>query len=107
MTDAINITDEVRILKLSPEELEAEALALKATNCAEFMYKLNLLRQFLQVRGTRPQDLRAFRVLHSIREDFHREISLTRQDGPLRPAARGPFLFSPLADTFLSFQLTP
>ena len=35
MTDAINITDEVRILKLSPEELEAEALALKATNCAE------------------------------------------------------------------------
>ena len=73
MTDAINITDEVRILKLSPEELEAEALALKATNCAEFMYKLNLLRQF--VRGTRPQDLRAFRVLHSIREDIQREIS--------------------------------
>ena len=75
MTDAINITDEVSILKLSPEELEAEALALKATNCAEFMYKLNLLRQFLQVRGTRPQDLRAFRVLHSIREDIQREIS--------------------------------
>ena len=73
MTDAINITDEVRILKLSQEELEAEALALKATNCAEFMYKLNLLRQFFQVQ--RPQDLRAFRVLHSIREDIQREIS--------------------------------
>ena len=92
MTDAINITDEVRILKLSPEELEAEALALKATNCAEFMYKLNLLRQFLQVRGTRPQDLRAFRVLHSIREDIQREISWNALGfGPLRHAAAGLF----------------
>ena len=92
MTDAINITDEVRILKLSPQELEAEALALKATNCAEFMYKLNLLRQFLQVRGTMPQDLRAFRVLHRIQgrhpaRDFLNALGF----GPLRHAAAGLF----------------
>jgi hypothetical protein len=92
MTDAINITDEVRILKLSPEELEAEALALKATNCAEFMYKLNLLRQFFQVPGneatgpTRFSRASQHQGRHPAR-DFLNALGF----GPLRHAAAGLF----------------
>ena len=102
MTDAINITDEVRILKLSPEELEAEALALKATNCAEFMYKLNLLRQFLQVRGTRPQDLRAFACFTESGKTSSERFPERARIWTAQARCCGPFLFSPLADTTLT-----
>jgi hypothetical protein len=81
MTKLIFTIDEARIQEQFArsqkryDALEAEALALKATSCEEFMGKLDMLREFFEVRGTRPQDLRPFRVLQSIREDIQREIS--------------------------------
>ena len=84
--------------QISREDVDGGKYGGKPGNgCRAFLFS-----QAATKFSSRLNQLRALRVLHSIREDFHREISLTRQDGPLRPAARGPFLFSPLADTALT-----